>query len=149
MVKINKKKLVNSKQRKSKQGRGFLNSIINKLPFEAHLPGYQYCGPGTRLQKRLEKGDPGINLLDEACKEHDITYSKFDDTKNRNIGDKILAAKAWERVKSKDASLGERANALLVTNLMNAKVKMGMGYKEKTKKKIKEKIIRKKHFVMQ
>lgn len=59
-----------------KQGSGVVNSLINKLPFEAHIPGYQYCGPGTKLEKRLRRGDPGINALDRSCREHDIAYSK-------------------------------------------------------------------------
>lgn len=121
-------------------GRGLVNSLINNLPFETHLPGYQYCGPGTKLAERLKRGDPGINLLDQACKEHDIVYSKFKEPEDRNIADKILAGKAWQRVKSNDASFGERANALLVSNIMNAKVKLGMGLKKsKTCKKSKKK----------
>lgn len=118
------------------KGRGVVNSIISKLPFELHLPGYQYCGPGTKLQKRLARGDPGINELDVACKEHDIAYSNNKDTLERNRADTILAEKAWQRVKSKDASLGEKASALLVTNIMKAKAKFGMGVKPKKKKKM-------------
>ena len=30
--------------KKKKFGRGIVNSIIDKLPMELHLPGYQYCG---------------------------------------------------------------------------------------------------------
>lgn len=34
-------------------GGGFVSSLVNKaidaLPFEAHLPFYSYCGPGTKL----------------------------------------------------------------------------------------------------
>ncbi|KAJ8973150.1 hypothetical protein NQ317_017923 [Molorchus minor] len=59
-----------------------------------HIPGYQYCGPGTKPRKRLERGDTGINPLDEACKVHDRTYSKFEDTATRNIADEELAASA-------------------------------------------------------
>jgi len=33
--------------KKEKIGRGIINSLINSLPFEAHVPGYQFCGPGT------------------------------------------------------------------------------------------------------
>lgn len=116
------------------KGEGLVNSIINKLPFELHLPGYQYCGPGTKLQKRLKRGDPGINPLDKACKEHDIQYSKHQNTSDRHIADKILTSKAWDRVKSTDANLGERANALLVTNIMKAKTMAGSGLKNKLKK---------------
>jgi len=58
-----------------KHGGGLVHKLINTLPFEVHIPGYNFCGPGTNLQKRLERGDQGINPLDEACKEHDIAYS--------------------------------------------------------------------------
>ena len=117
-------------RRVKKTGKGLVNSIINKLPIELHLPGYQYCGPGTNLNKRLKRGDPGINELDKACKEHDIKYSKFKTTTDRHIADKILAEKAWQRAISKDSSLSERANAYLVTNAMKLKVKTGMGIKK-------------------
>jgi len=55
-----------------KHGGGLVDKLSNTLPFEAHIPGYNFCGPGTKLQKRLERGDQGINPLDEACKEHDV-----------------------------------------------------------------------------
>ena len=31
----------------------FLNTLVNKLPFEIHLPGHNFSGPGTKLYKRL------------------------------------------------------------------------------------------------
>lgn len=117
-----------------------LNSIINKLPVELHIPTYQYCGPGTKLQKRLLRGDPGKNPLDAACKNHDIAYDKYTNLADRHLADKILKDKAWQRVTSKNASLGERANALLVTNLMKAKLKLGMGLTLNKKPKNKRKI---------
>lgn len=116
-----------------RRGKGLLNTAINKLPFELHIPGYRYCGPGTKLAKRLERGDRGINQLDEACKEHDIAYSQSDNLSERHKADKILADKAWGRFKSKDSKLGERLNAFLVTNAMKGKIKVGMG--NLTKKK--------------
>lgn len=122
--------------RKVHKGRGLLNSLINKLPFELHLPGYQYCGPGTKLEKRLARGDSGINELDKACKEHDIAYSKDKDMQSRRKADMILADNAWKRVKASDSSLGEKAAAWLVTNTMKAKSKIGAGIKKKKNKKI-------------
>lgn len=116
---------------RTSKGKGLINSLINKLPVELHLPGYQYCGPGTKLQKRLERGDPGINPLDAACKEHDISYSKNRTTSERHKADRVLVEKAWQRVKSKDASFGERTNAWLVANTMKTKLKLGMGAKVK------------------
>lgn len=105
-----------------------VNTAIDALPIELHLPGgYQYCGPGTKLRQRLARGDPGINKLDQACKEHDIAYSKHSDSSNRSIADRVLAEKAWQRVKSSDASVSERASALAVAAAMKAKTAIGGG----------------------
>ena len=48
---------------------------LAKTGIEFHWPGYQYMGPGTKLAKRLKRGDPGINRLDKIAKQHDIDYS--------------------------------------------------------------------------
>ena len=117
------------------KGSGIINNAINKLPFELHIPSYSYCGPGTKLQKRLDRGDPGINALDTACKHHDIAYAESNDIKKRNVADKILSEKAWERVKSKDSSIGEKAAALTIANIIKVKSKLGMGLKKKSDKK--------------
>lgn len=115
-------------------GSGLLNSTINNLPFEVHLPGYQYCGPGTRLQKRLARRDPGINLLDAACKEHDIAYSQHKNLKERHEADKILGDKAWLRAKT-SSSIKERLAALAVTGAMKTKTKLGLGLNKKPHRK--------------
>lgn len=112
-------------------GAGIVNTLISKLPVELHLPGYNYCGPGTKLRERLSRGDPGINPLDEACKQHDISYSKSKEVCERHKADKVLEHRAWERVKAQDASLGEKSAAWLVTNVMKAKQRFGMGLKKK------------------
>ena len=114
-----------------------VNNLINKLPAELHLPGYEFCGIGTKLQKRIAR-NKGINLLDAACREHDIAYSQSKDIDTRHQADKILAEKAWQRVKSKDSDYNERANAWLVKNAMKAKVKFGLGLKEQRHKKRKK-----------
>lgn len=90
------------------KGSGLVNSTINNLPFELHLPGYKFCGPGTRLQERLERGDSPKNQLDEACREHDIAYSKNrENLVARHLADKILKDKAWSRAQDSSASFGE------------------------------------------
>lgn len=73
--------------------------------------------------------------MDAACKEHDIAYFKHQNIVERHKADKILAEKAWQRVISKDAKLSERSSAFLVTNIMNAKTKFGMGIRVKKLKK--------------
>lgn len=67
------------------------NAIADKVnpnwrpgfPGELHLMSkkgltYNFCGPRTKLQERLERGDPGLDKdgLDNVCKAHDIAYSK-------------------------------------------------------------------------
>lgn len=69
--------------------------------------------------------------MDRACREHDIAYDKTTNTKERNKFDDILANQAWKRVKSSNASLGERATALGVTGVMKLKSKLGMGLSNK------------------
>ncbi|KAJ8914674.1 hypothetical protein NQ315_017372 [Exocentrus adspersus] len=102
-------------------GEGVLNSIIDKHLGEIHIPGYQFCGPGTKLKERLSKGQQGVNPLDGFCRKHDIAYSQSSDLQDRNKADYELEQRAWERVKSKDAKFGEKAAAWLVTTAMKAK----------------------------
>ncbi|KAL4084371.1 hypothetical protein QTP88_028194 [Uroleucon formosanum] len=109
------------------KGSGLINTLINKLPIELHVPGYQYCGPGKNLKKRLARGDKGINLLDSACREHDIVYEQSNSIADRNKADYILEQRAWDRFKSKDSSLKEKAVAWGVTTAMKAKRKVGGG----------------------
>lgn len=108
-----------------------LNRAVDALPVELHIPGYHYCGPGTRLEERLRRGDVGINPLDEACKRHDIAYQTYSDTKKRAEADKELANLAWQRVTSDDASVAEKAAAWAVTNIMKTKGKLGGGVRKK------------------
>ncbi|KAL4084541.1 hypothetical protein QTP88_027489 [Uroleucon formosanum] len=91
-----------------KTGKGFVNSLINNLPFEAHVPGYQYCGPGTKLKKRLDRSDEGINPLDAACRDHDIVYATSKNLNDRHKADKVLENRACERFKAEDSSSIER-----------------------------------------
>lgn len=139
----NKKKKKTASKRKKRAGKGFMNTLINKLPFEMHIPSYHYCGPGTKLKERLARNDPGINELDRACREHDIAYSITDDRRKRNMADEMLASAACQRVKSSNASVAERLAALGVAGIMKAKARAGMGMggtktkkgKKSTKKK--------------
>lgn len=113
---------------------GIVNTAIDALPVEVHLPGgYQYCGPGTRLKERLARSDPGINELDRACKRHDIAYSKFFDTANRSKADRELGEKAWGIFKSSDSTFGERAAALAVSAAMKAKSSIGGGRRRRNR----------------
>ena len=75
------------RRRRRMIGRGLdIQKWLAKTGIEFHWPGYQYMGPGTHLEKRLKRGDPGINRLDRIAKQHDIDYSRA-----RNIQDKWKA----------------------------------------------------------
>lgn len=111
------------------KGGGLFNNLISSLPFPIHLLHSNYCGPGTPLKEHLANNIQPTNPLDQACKEHDIFYSKFKDTKTRNQADLRLAEQAWQRVKARDSSFGEKVNSWIVTNAMKAKAKLGMGMK--------------------
>lgn len=116
--------------KKCKIGKGIINSAINLLPFEMHLPGYQYCGPGTKLKKRLKRGDPGINKLDKACRLHDMAYDMYPKSNDRRLADEMLMEKAIGRSMAKDASFGEKTAALSVAGLIKAKTAVGAGLKK-------------------
>lgn len=129
-------KVSNQKTRiknKKTTGRGILNSVINNLPFEMHIPGYRFCGPGTKLDKRLKAGQRGINKLDDVCRLHDIAYESPKLT-DRKKADDLLSKEAIERVRAKDASIGEKIAALSVAGLMKAKSAIGGGLKRKMKR---------------
>lgn len=124
---------------RQRKGRGLISSALNKaidlLPVELNLPNYSYCGPGTYLKQRLARGEKGINPLDSACKDHDIAYSNFSDSKRRAEADRVLEEKAWKRFKAPDSSIAEKAASWLVTTAMKAKSKFGGGVKQKKKNK--------------
>ena len=108
--------------------------MLNKLDVELHLPRYNYCGLGTKLTKRIARGDTGINQLDYFCKQHDIIYSLNPDTLSvRREADKILAKKSLGRVFARDAQFGERLAPLGVTAAMRLEKKLGAGLVMKPK----------------
>lgn len=115
------------------RGKGWVTKALSKIPTELHLPGYNFCGPNTKLEKRLARGDKGINPLDEACMEHDQTYAATNDRERIREADKKLADKAWQRVNNKNTPFSEKAAALIVTGAMKAKRKIGGGGGRKTK----------------
>ena len=66
------------------------------LPFEKHLPGMRYCGPGTKLDLRVDEngkpfpGNEPVDRVDEAALKHDLAYRKNPDLQSRNRADKEM-----------------------------------------------------------
>jgi len=120
-----------------------INRAVDALPVELHLPGYRFCGPGTKLSARLARGEHGINELDEACREHDIAYAEYKDNERRSIADRKLAEKAWERAKAWNSGISEGAYAAAVATAMKAKSTLGGG-RSRRKTPVKRKRVNKK-----
>ena len=125
-------------------GGSILNSLVNKLPFEMHLPGHNFTGPGTKLYKRLNSdGTPKewsipINRVDNAAYHHDLCYSKHDVTKTRNeVCDKTMLGELSEIV---NPTLRERIDKSIVGKLIKAKVNFGLGHPIKKKLKFTTKL---------
>lgn len=140
---------INHLKHNLKTGKGLVNTALSHMP-EMHLSlpktvyseevprgsfnntgKYSYCGPGTKVAKRLSEGYQGINNLDRACREHDIFYSKHKDTNARNYSDDVLAAKASQLTLNPNLPKYERQDAKLVTGIMGVKSRFGMGLKKK------------------
>ena len=63
-------------KRRRQRGKSLdIQKWLGKTGIEFHWPGYQFLGPGTKLKKRLARGDPGINRLDKITKQHNIDYA--------------------------------------------------------------------------
>ena len=122
-------------------GGSFLNTFLNKLPFEIDLPGHNFTGPKPKLYKRLnpdgttKKWSIPINIVDNAAYHRDLCYSKHHDTKTRNnVCDKrMLGEFNWIM----NPTTRERIDKSLVGKLNNAKVNFELGAPIKAKKIIK------------
>ena len=72
----------------------------SKYPGEHHYPYYNYLGPGTRLDIRLDKNmkprpgeEPKDDLDAKAALPHDIAYQKIQEQYRRDGGkQKVLTA---------------------------------------------------------
>ena len=85
---------------------------------ELHWPGYQYMGPGTKLEKQLKCGDPSVNRLDCIAKQHNIDYSQAKNLQGKWTADAKMI-KAIDRLLSKK-TMTER----IVKKIMQAKKRL-------------------------
>ena len=67
-----------------------------KFPGEMHIPGMNFAGPGTNLDKRLTSTDAyqdwskPVDRVDNAAYHHDLTYKYFNNKQTRNLADKMM-----------------------------------------------------------
>jgi len=75
---------------------------------ELHIPGYNYCGPGTQVYQRITRGDLPVNELDLGCQFHDVDYMRFDgDNANLMKSDRLLIDKAKKVIDNCDNILSK------------------------------------------
>eukprot|EP01047_Picozoa_sp_COSAG01_P073372 COSAG01_NODE_11943_length_1829_cov_25.165896_2_plen_273_part_00 len=53
------------------------NATAPNFPGENHAPCANFCGPGTRVYDRIQRGDQPVNSADAACKQHDLDYARI------------------------------------------------------------------------
>ena len=119
---------------KAEVGQGRINNLINSLPFEAHLPGHNFTGPGTKLNLRLNEDltpkdwSKPINRVDDAAYRHDLCYAENKDTKTRNqVCDKNMLVELKDIY---NPTLRERVDKSLVEKIIGTKVRFGWGLKK-------------------
>ena len=85
MAKTGKRHRTNPKSLRG--GKLDLQKALSKTGIEFHLLGYQFAGPGTKLQKRLALGQMGKNRLNRIAMTHNVDYSKAKSLKDKWIAD--------------------------------------------------------------
>ena len=118
----------------SASGKGFINDTVNSLPFEMHMPGHNFTGPGTKWNKRLNEDmtpkawSKPINRVDKTAYHHDIFYVRNKDTKTCNkVCDKN---KLTELNGIYNPTLRERMERGVVSTIIGMKKRFGWGLKK-------------------
>jgi hypothetical protein len=133
---------------KKQTGDGIFNDyILPRLP-ELHyispftLKKFNFAGPGTKLDKRLDPrtklplpNSQPVNEVDKAAYYHDLAYENMKDQASRNIADDVMIQDLDAIRKDKKTNWKTRGDALLVGLAMKAKRWLGMGKKKKPVKK--------------
>ena len=119
----------------SASGKGFINETINSLPFEMHMPGHNFTGSGTKLNKRVNEDmtpkawSKPINRVGKAAYRHDTCYVKNKDTKTRNeVCDKNMLT---ELNGIYNPTLRERMERGVVSAIIGTKKRFGWGLKKR------------------
>ena len=108
---------------------GDIVSLINKAGKEFHVPGYNFCGLGTKLSEHLDSNDNPItqpvNGIERACIKHDIAFRDNKDLRSRQEADVKLIhdLNGLDNLK-----LTEKFTRGLIKTAMKGKVMFGMGY---------------------
>ena len=93
-----------------------------------HFPPYNYLGPDTRLDIRLNEnnipkpGEEPINAIDQLAYIHDLAYQKSDNISDRHEAD-IQMINGLKQLKN--LSIPQRLIRAMIIKLFQAKIKLG------------------------
>ena len=112
--------------------------IWAKYKGEKHLPPYNYLGPGTRLDIRLDEnnnpkpGEEPINAIDQLAYIHDLAYQKSDKIEDRHRADQEMINGLKQL---KNLSIPQRLIRAMIIKLFQAKIKLGQALPRASKQK--------------
>ncbi len=99
---------------------------------ENHAPCANFSGPGTQIEKRLQRGDKPVNYTDAVAMNHDISYMTIGNKMREGIIDKTQAG-----------AMTRQADMTMVDGLRRAPKGKGSFYK-KAEEKLTKQIIQSK-----
>ena len=104
-----------------------------KYPGEKHFPSYNYLGPNTRLDLRLDENDQPkqgelpISPTDNEAYKHDLKYRDSSNLEDRHKADREMIS-ALENIKT--TGLSEKLANLVSRKILQLKLKLGVGLEE-------------------
>ena len=115
---------------------GDIQKFTSKLPGfiwakykgEKHLPSYNYLGPNTRLDIRLDEnnipksGEEPINAIDHLAYIHDLAYQNSNNIKDRHRADQEMINGLKQL---KNLSIPQRLIRQLIIKIFQAKILTG------------------------
>ena len=118
MAKTGKRKRPRPRRKRQRGGKFDFQKSVEKTGMEFHILSYRFAGPGTKLAKRLKRGDKPKNRLDRIAMDHDIAYSKAKNLQDKWKADDVMI-KAIDRLPGKK-TMTEK----VVKKIMQAKKKL-------------------------
>ncbi|CAH3024365.1 unnamed protein product [Porites evermanni] len=118
MGKTGKRKRSRPRRRRQRGGKFDFQKAVEKIGMDVHIPSYRFAGPGTKLAKRLKRGDKPKNRLGRIAMHHDIAYSKAKNLQDKWKADDVMI-KAIDRLPGK-----KTMNEKVVKKIMQAKRKL-------------------------
>ena len=94
--------------------------IIDSVPEKYRKKAESLLRRLAELAERIQRGDIGINPLDEACRQHDLAYNN--PSSNRRQADRILAEYAFSRMLAGETPPDERTVAMMTACCMVSKI---------------------------